>query len=184
MLIVFTSIVGTLLAVPGTAAARRAGVRQPRAWASPPPAPPSSTTCSTNASTPQMSRTKRRPLPTGKMSSRAALLFAGVLCVLSMTDPRGAGEHAHRGTHVRLADRLRRRSTPCGSSVRPRRTSSSVVRPAPRRPCWAGPRSRTPSIRTRCCCSSSCSCGRRRISGRWPSRARTNTPRWAFRCCR
>ena len=32
----------------------------------------------------QMSRTKRRPLPTGKMSARAALLFAGVLCALSM----------------------------------------------------------------------------------------------------
>src|SRR5688500_20274719 len=32
----------------------------------------------------QMSRTKRRPLPTGKMSPRAALLFAFVLCVLSM----------------------------------------------------------------------------------------------------
>jgi protoheme IX farnesyltransferase len=33
----------------------------------------------------QMSRTRRRPLPTGKMSPRAALMFAGVLCVLSMS---------------------------------------------------------------------------------------------------
>jgi protoheme IX farnesyltransferase len=33
----------------------------------------------------QMSRTKRRPLPTGKLSPRAALTFSGVLCVLSMT---------------------------------------------------------------------------------------------------
>jgi len=32
-----------------------------------------------------MRRTKRRPLPTGKLSSRAALLFAGVLCLLSMS---------------------------------------------------------------------------------------------------
>jgi protoheme IX farnesyltransferase len=32
----------------------------------------------------EMSRTKRRPLPTGKMSARSALLFAFVLCALSM----------------------------------------------------------------------------------------------------
>jgi protoheme IX farnesyltransferase len=33
----------------------------------------------------QMSRTKRRPLPTGKLSARAALVFAFVLAALSMT---------------------------------------------------------------------------------------------------
>jgi protoheme IX farnesyltransferase len=32
----------------------------------------------------QMSRTKRRPLPTGKMTARAALVFAASLCALSM----------------------------------------------------------------------------------------------------
>jgi len=84
MLIVFTSIVGTLLSVPGMppldaliignlgiglAAASAAiinHVLDERIDA-------------------QMSRTKRRPLPTGKLSSRSALVFSGVLCVLSMT---------------------------------------------------------------------------------------------------
>jgi protoheme IX farnesyltransferase len=33
----------------------------------------------------QMSRTKRRPLPTGKLSARAALAFAFILAALSMT---------------------------------------------------------------------------------------------------
>jgi protoheme IX farnesyltransferase len=33
----------------------------------------------------QMSRTKRRPLPTGKLSPAAAIAFAALLCVLSMS---------------------------------------------------------------------------------------------------
>ena len=84
MLIVFTAIVGTLLAVPGMppldalifgnlgiglAAASAAVVNH----------------VLDERIDSQMSRTKRRPLPTGKMSSRAALIFAGVLCVTSMT---------------------------------------------------------------------------------------------------
>jgi protoheme IX farnesyltransferase len=83
MLIVFTSIVGTLLAVPGMppwdalvfgnlgvglAAASAAVINH----------------VLDERIDAQMSRTKRRPLPTGKLSSRAALAFAGVLCVLSM----------------------------------------------------------------------------------------------------
>jgi protoheme IX farnesyltransferase len=83
MLIVFTSIVGTLLAVPGLppwdalifgnlgvglAAASAAVINH----------------VLDERIDAQMSRTKRRPLPTGKLSSRAALAFAGVLCVLSM----------------------------------------------------------------------------------------------------
>jgi heme o synthase len=84
MLIVFTSIVGALLAVPGLpewglflfgnlgiglAAASAAVVNH----------------VLDERIDAQMSRTKRRPLPTGKLSARAALAFAGVLCVLSMT---------------------------------------------------------------------------------------------------
>jgi protoheme IX farnesyltransferase len=84
MLIVFTSIVGTLLAVPGLppwdaflfgnlgvglAAASAAVINH----------------VLDERIDSQMSRTKRRPLPTGKMSPAAALLFAAVLCVLSMT---------------------------------------------------------------------------------------------------
>jgi protoheme IX farnesyltransferase len=83
MLIVFTSIVGTLLAVPGLppldalvfgnlgiglAAASAAVINH----------------VLDERIDAQMSRTKRRPLPTGKLSPRAALAFAGVLCVLSM----------------------------------------------------------------------------------------------------
>src|SRR5688572_31276166 len=83
MLIVFTSIVGTLLAVPGwppldalifgnlgvgMAAASAAVINH----------------VLDERIDAQMSRTKRRPLPTGKMSVRAALLFAGTLCALSM----------------------------------------------------------------------------------------------------
>jgi protoheme IX farnesyltransferase len=83
MLIVFTSIVGTLLAVPGLppldalifgnlgiglAAASAAVINH----------------VLDERIDAQMSRTKRRPLPTGKLSSRAALAFAFVLCVLSM----------------------------------------------------------------------------------------------------
>ena len=83
MLIVFTSIVGTLLAVPGLppldalifgnlgvglAAASAAVVNH----------------VLDERIDAQMSRTKRRPLPTGKLSPRAALMFAGVLCVSSM----------------------------------------------------------------------------------------------------
>jgi protoheme IX farnesyltransferase len=84
MLIVFTSIVGTLLAVPGLppldalifgnlgiglAAASAAVVNH----------------VLDERIDAQMSRTKRRPLPTGKLSPRAAIAFAGVLCVLSMS---------------------------------------------------------------------------------------------------
>ncbi|HEU4779430.1 MAG TPA: heme o synthase [Steroidobacteraceae bacterium] len=84
MLIVFTSIVGTLLAVPGLppldalvfgnlgvglAAASAAVINH----------------VLDERIDAVMSRTKRRPLPTGKMSARSALLFAGVLCVLSMS---------------------------------------------------------------------------------------------------
>jgi heme o synthase len=84
MLIVFTSIVGSLLAVPGLppwdalffgnlgvglAAASAAVINH----------------VLDERIDAQMSRTKRRPLPTGKLSARAALLFAGVLCVASMT---------------------------------------------------------------------------------------------------
>jgi len=83
MLIVFTSIVGTLLAVPGMppldalifgnlgvglAAASAAVINH----------------VLDERIDAVMSRTKRRPLPTGKMSARAALLFAFVLCALSM----------------------------------------------------------------------------------------------------
>ncbi len=84
MLIVFTSIVGTLLAVPGMppldalifgnigiglAAASAAVINH----------------VLDERIDAQMSRTKRRPLPTGKLSPRAALMFSGVLCVISMT---------------------------------------------------------------------------------------------------
>jgi protoheme IX farnesyltransferase len=84
MLIVFTSIVGTLLASSGMppldalifgnlgvglAAASAAVINH----------------VLDERIDAQMSRTKRRPLPTGKLSSRAALAFAFVLCVLSMT---------------------------------------------------------------------------------------------------
>ena len=84
MLIVFTSIVGTLLAVPGLppldalvfgnlgiglAAASAAVINH----------------VLDERIDAQMTRTKRRPLPTGKLSPRAALLFAGVLCLLSMS---------------------------------------------------------------------------------------------------
>src|SRR5688572_29557522 len=84
MLIVFTSIVGTLLAVPGwppwdalffgnlgvgLAAASAAVINH----------------VLDERIDAQMSRTKRRPLPTGKMSARAALAFAALLCVLSMS---------------------------------------------------------------------------------------------------
>jgi len=84
MLIVFTSIVGALLAVPdlppwqaflfgnlgsGLAAASAAVVNH----------------VLDERIDAQMSRTKRRPLPTGKLSARSALLFAAVLCVVSMT---------------------------------------------------------------------------------------------------
>jgi protoheme IX farnesyltransferase len=83
MLIVFTSIVGTLLAVPGLppldallfgnlgiglAAASAAVVNH----------------VLDERIDAQMSRTKRRPLPTGKLSPRAAIAFAAVLCLLSM----------------------------------------------------------------------------------------------------
>jgi protoheme IX farnesyltransferase len=83
MLIVFTSIVGTLLAVPGLppwsafffgnlgvglAAASAAVINH----------------VLDERIDAQMSRTKRRPLPTGKLSAHAALAFAGVLCLLSM----------------------------------------------------------------------------------------------------
>ena len=83
MLIVFTSIVGTLLASSGLppldalvfgnlgvglAAASAAVVNH----------------VLDERIDAQMSRTKRRPLPTGKMTPRSALWFAGVLCVLSM----------------------------------------------------------------------------------------------------
>ena len=84
MLIVFTSIVGALLAVPdlppwqlflfgnlgiGLAAASAAVINH----------------VLDERIDAQMTRTKRRPLPTGKLSARAALVFAGVLCVISMT---------------------------------------------------------------------------------------------------
>jgi protoheme IX farnesyltransferase len=84
MLIVFTSIVGTLLAVPGMppldalifgnlgiglAAASAAVVNH----------------VLDERIDAQMSRTKRRPLPTGKLSSRTAIAFAALLCLLSMT---------------------------------------------------------------------------------------------------
>jgi heme o synthase len=84
MLIVFTSIVGTLLAVPGMppldalilgnlgiglAAASAAVINH----------------VLDERIDAQMSRTKRRPLPTGKLSPRAALIFSGVLCLLSMS---------------------------------------------------------------------------------------------------
>ncbi len=83
MLIVFTSIVGTLLAVPGMppldalvfgnlgiglAAASAAVINH----------------VLDERIDAVMSRTKRRPLPTGKMTSRAALVFAGILAALSM----------------------------------------------------------------------------------------------------
>jgi len=83
MLIVFTSIVGALLAVPGLppwdafffgnlgvglAAASAAVINH----------------VLDERIDAQMSRTKRRPLPTGKLSARSALIFAFVLCVVSM----------------------------------------------------------------------------------------------------
>jgi len=84
MLIVFTSIVGTLLASSGMpplsafffgnlgvglAAASAAVINH----------------VLDERIDAQMSRTKRRPLPTGKLSARAALAFAFVLAALSMT---------------------------------------------------------------------------------------------------
>jgi heme o synthase len=84
MLIVFTSIVGTLLASAGLppwealvfgnlgvglAAASAAVVNH----------------VLDERIDAQMSRTKRRPMPTGKMTARSALIFAGVLAALSMT---------------------------------------------------------------------------------------------------
>jgi protoheme IX farnesyltransferase len=84
MLIVFTSIVGTLLASPGLppwdalvfgnlgiglAAASAAVINH----------------VLDERIDAQMSRTKRRPLPTGKMTPRSALAFAGILGVLSMS---------------------------------------------------------------------------------------------------
>jgi len=84
MLIVFTSIVGTLLASTGMppldalifgnlgvglAAASAAVVNH----------------VLDERIDAQMSRTKRRPLPTGKLSARAALAFAFILAALSMT---------------------------------------------------------------------------------------------------
>ncbi len=84
MLIVFTSIVGTLLAVPdmppldalifgnlgiGLAAASAAVINH----------------VLDERIDAQMSRTKRRPLPTGKLTPRAAVAFAGLLCAVSMT---------------------------------------------------------------------------------------------------
>ncbi|HEX6638837.1 MAG TPA: heme o synthase [Steroidobacteraceae bacterium] len=84
MLIVFTSIVGTLLAVPGMppldalifgnlgiglAAASAAVINH----------------VLDERIDAQMSRTKRRPLPTGRLSPRAALTFSAVLCIISMT---------------------------------------------------------------------------------------------------
>jgi len=83
MLIVFTSIVGTLLASSGLppldalvfgnlgvglAAASAAVINH----------------VLDERIDAQMSRTKRRPLPTGKMTPRSALGFAAVLCVMSM----------------------------------------------------------------------------------------------------
>jgi protoheme IX farnesyltransferase len=83
MLIVFTSIVGALLAVPGLppwdlfilgnlgiglAAASAAVINH----------------VLDERIDAQMSRTKRRPLPTGKLSARSALVFSAVLCVTSM----------------------------------------------------------------------------------------------------
>src|ERR1044072_4233400 len=80
VLLVFAAIVGTLLAVPGMppldalifgnlgvglAAASAAVINH----------------VLDERIDSQMSRTKRRPLPTGKMSARAALLFAGLLCL-------------------------------------------------------------------------------------------------------
>ena len=84
MLIVFTSIVGALLAVPdlppwplflfgnlgiGLAAASAAVVNH----------------VLDERIDAQMTRTRRRPLPTGKLSARAALIFAALLCITSMT---------------------------------------------------------------------------------------------------
>src|SRR5262245_37188081 len=84
MLIVFTSIVGTLLAVPGLppldalifgnlgvglAAASAAVINH----------------VLDERIDAQMSRTKRRPLPTVKPSPRAALVCSSLLCVVSMT---------------------------------------------------------------------------------------------------
>jgi protoheme IX farnesyltransferase len=83
MLIVFTSIVGTLLASSGMppwealvfgnlgvglAAASAAVINH----------------VLDERIDAQMSRTKRRPLPTGKLSARAALTFSFILCALSM----------------------------------------------------------------------------------------------------
>ena len=83
MLIVFTSIVGTLLAVPGwppldalifgnlgvgLAAASAAVINH----------------VLDERIDAQMSRTRRRPLPSGKLTARAALMFAAVLCFASM----------------------------------------------------------------------------------------------------
>ena len=55
----------------------------------------------------QMSRTKRRPLPTGKLSARAALAFAGVLCVLSMSILVLLVNTLTAAAHLRVTDRLR-----------------------------------------------------------------------------
>ena len=69
---------------PRTAAARGADAGAISASRSPPPAPPPSTTCSTGASTSRWRARARRPLPSGALTEREALIFAAVLGVTAM----------------------------------------------------------------------------------------------------
>src|ERR1044072_1864589 len=84
MLIVFTSIVGTLLATSGMPPLDALIFGNLGIGLAAPSAAVINHVLDERIDS-QMSRTKRRPSPTGKMSARAALLFAFVLCALSMT---------------------------------------------------------------------------------------------------
>ena len=113
-----------------------------------------------------------------------ALAFGLMLAVFSVVDARPARELA-RGRAARLHDLLlRRRLHDVAEALdaaehRHRRRRRRI--PADDR---LGREDRSASSSSRCCSSSSSSSGRRRISGRWRSRARRNTPAPACRCCR
>jgi protoheme IX farnesyltransferase len=135
-----------------------------------------------SASIPKMSRTKRRPLPTGKLSPRSALVFAFVLCALSMTI---------LVVLVNLLTAVLTFASLIGYAViytvwLKRATSQNIV--------IGGAAGAAPPVLGWAAVTNSVDPNALllflivfvwtpRISGRSPSRARTNTPRWAFRCC-
>ena len=130
-----------------------------------------------------MKRTRNRPLVTGVLEPRNALIFAvtievvafvwlwalvnllsAVLAVVGLPLLR-VRLHAVAQAHVDQQHRHRRR----------RRRRSRAHRLVGRhRPAGLG---------ARWCCSGSCSSGRRRTSGRSPSGTRTTTPRPTCPCC-